>query len=87
MRKPAYVHTIHLFILWYVSLILFKNLEICKQHEIPYEKLVKFLLQSYDCYFTKLFKFEIEKYCQIICAHNNTIFSCRVTFIILNVQE
>ena len=38
MRKPG---KIHLFILQYVSPLLFKILEICKLHEIPYEKLHK----------------------------------------------
>ena len=40
-ENRAYVHKIHLFILQYVSPTLFKTLEICRQHEIPYEKLYK----------------------------------------------
>ena len=44
MRKPALctaVHKIYLFILQYVSPLLFMILEICKLQVIPYEKLHK----------------------------------------------
>ena len=37
-ENQAYVHKIHL---QYISPLLFKLLEICKLHEIPYEKLHK----------------------------------------------
>ena len=40
-ENRAYVRKIHLFILLYVSPLLFKVLEIFKLHEIPYEKLHK----------------------------------------------
>ena len=40
-ENQAYVHKIHLFILQYVSPLLFKILEIYKLHEFPYEMLHK----------------------------------------------
>ena len=37
----AYVHKIHLLILWYTSPLQLRILKICKLHEIPYEMLHK----------------------------------------------
>ena len=57
-----------LFILQYVSPLLFEALEICKLHEISYEKLHIKWCKFYQTPMIT-YKFEIQKCGQILCAH------------------
>ena len=55
MINWAYVRTMHLFIVHYISPLLFKISEIYKLHEIPYEMLQK----CYKFYYTTVITYKV----------------------------